>query len=780
MPPVTHAVVDVIFSPEWLKQAGVGLDEAGRDLLQKAVLWVAQPLNGTKATTGEPLDQHCARVVLTLARLGADAQTRASALLTTLPPDYAPSSLSEGATLTGGAEGQGAKAGNKKNSLEAMTRTFGVEVVSLVQGTRALLRLSTITGQASDTSAAGSEQKEKQRKMLLAMAADLRIVLMRLASRLQSLSWYASTKTPCPPALARETLELYTPLANRLGIWQIKWEMEDLAFRFLEPQTYKSIASQLEGKRVERESFIEHVVRILQDALKDAHISGSVTGRPKHIYSIWNKMRIKNVDFNQLSDLRALRVIVDDERACYGVLALVHALWTPVPAEFDDYISRPKSNGYRSLHTVVTDDHGRHFEIQIRTREMHEFAEYGMAAHWRYKEAGARGGQESAASRYDRKIAWMRQLLAFDSTSTGAAAGTSVTDTNSVEHKTTDRDLSQEPPSPDTSSDRIYVMTPQARVIELPAGATPVDFAYYLHTDLGHRCRGARVDGQMVPLLTQLQTGQTIEIIAAKSGGPSRDWLNPQLGFLASARSRSKVRAWFNAIELQQRISQGQAMVERELQRLGKTAINLEHLAQQLGFARSDDLYVAAAKDEFSLRQIDQMLRQDVTADTQEAPARTFSSGTDSVSKTGKSGVLVVGVDSLLTQLARCCRPAPPDEISGFVTRGRGVSIHRRDCAAYKALAASQPERLIDVDWGDTGQSVYPVDISIRAPDRAHLLRDLSEVFARLRLNVVGINTQSRRSLAHMVFTIEVRSGEQIRQALGALNDLAGVTAVRQ
>lgn len=782
MPPVTRNADGPIFSPEWLERACVDLDNAGRKLVVDAVEWVAQPLQGKKASTGEPLDEHCAKVVLILARLGADAATRAGALLTTLPPDHGvaggagttPSTTPSSTSVrlsTVKSSSPPDQALSPKHDIAEMTRVFGAEVVSLVQGTRALLRLGTITGQASDTAAHGSDQKEKQRKMLLAMAADLRIVVMRSASRLQTLNWYAKSKTPSPPALARETLELYTPLANRLGIWQLKWEMEDLAFRFLEPETYKSIARQLEEKRDEREAFIAEVVGILQDTLKNANIPAKVTGRPKHIYSIWNKMRIKDLDFNELSDLRALRVIVDDERACYAALALAHALWTPVADEFDDYISRPKPNGYRSLHTVVVDQQGRHFEIQIRTREMHEFAEYGMAAHWRYKEAGARGGIESAVSRYDRQIAWMRQLLAFDQASSGDAP----TPGRSEHTAGVAEEL------PPVEPERIYVMTPQARVIELPAGATPVDFAYYLHTDLGHRCRGARVDGQMVPLLTQLKTGQTVEIIAAKSGGPSRDWLNPQLGFLASPRSRAKVRSWFNAIELQQRISQGQAMVEKELQRLGKTAINLEQLAQQLGFARSDDLYVAVAKEEFSLRSIDQMLRQQAAPDAGASePQRTFSSGTDSVAKTGKSGVLVVGVDALLTQLARCCRPAPPDDIAGFVTRGRGVSIHRADCPSYRALAAQQSERLIDVDWGDTGQSVYPVDISIQAPDRSNLLRDLSEVFARLRLNVVGINTQSRRSLAHMIFTVEVRNGEQIRQALGALNELAGVSATRR
>jgi GTP pyrophosphokinase len=389
-----------------------------------------------------------------------------------------------------------------------------------------------------------------------------------------------------------------------------------------------------------------------------------------------------------------------------------------------------------------------------------------MAAHWRYKEAGVQGGQVAAAGGYDRKIAWMRQLLAWDKE--GAPAGAAPAETGPG---------GQETPSAD-SGERIYVMTPQARVIELPAGATPVDFAYYLHTDLGHRCRGARVDGQMVPLLTRLSTGQTVEIISAKSGGPSRDWLNPQLGFLASPRSRAKVRAWFNAIELQQRMSQGQALVERELQRLGKTAINLEQLAQQLGFARADDLYVAAAKEEFSLRQIDYVFNQPAAPAPDPSESTVHAGG--SVVKTGKSGVLVVGVDSLMTQLARCCRPAPPDLIAGFVTRGRGVSIHRRDCASYAALVVRHPERAIEVDWGDTGEALYPVDISIRAQDQPGLLHDLSEVFARLRLKVVSINTQSRRSLAHMIFTIEVKNGEQITRALTALNELSGVAAERQ
>lgn len=762
------------FDDAWRQMAGAELDADASARLAHAVAWAAPQLADQLAVSGEPLASHAAGVVCILAGLQTDAATRIAALLVSLPADLS------------------APAPSLRN--DPLAAEFGAEVARLVQGARALLRLGLVARHASDSAADSGDQKEMQRKMLLAMAADLRIVLMRLASRLQTLRWYAASRTPCAAAFAQETMDLYAPLANRLGIWQVKWEMEDLAFRFLEPDRYKQIAKLLEEKRVEREAFITAAVERLRDALAQAGISAEVSGRPKHIYSIWNKMRIKGLEFSQLYDLRALRVIVDDVRACYTALGMVHDMWSPYSEEFDDYISRPKPNGYRSLHTVVVDEDGRQFEVQIRTREMHQFAEYGMAAHWRYKEAGAKGGQVSASSDYDRQLSWMRQLLAWGTDmeagagaepatalpsavadqagSTGSGKGAAMPASRgrharNVEHASPDQ--------------RIYVLTPQARVIELPVGATPVDFAYHLHTDLGHRCRGARVDGQMVPLQTQLSTGQTVEIISAKAGGPSRDWLNPQLGFLASPRARAKVRMWFNAIELQQRINAGQALVEKELQRLGKTAVNLEQLSQNLGFARADDLYVAVAKDEFSLRQIDALFQDPVPEAEPAAQDMANAHSAESAARSGKSGVLVVGVGSLLTQLARCCRPAPPDEIAGFVTRGRGVSIHRTGCPSYQALAVREPERIIDVAWGETSETFYPVDISVHARDRAGLLRDLSEVFARLRLNVVGVNTQSRQSLAHMVFTVEVRGGESLTKALAALGEVSGVSsAVRR
>lgn len=733
----------------------VGLGADDQALLQKVLDWAQPQFADRQATTGERLIDHALGTARVLAEMHADVATRAAALLIALPEAL------------------------PTKQMDPVTQQFGTEIGKLVTGTRALLRLGTIAGGASQVATDSAGQKEKLRKMLLAMAADLRIVLIRLASRLQTLRWHASSKTACDPAMARETLDLYTPLANRLGIWQVKWEMEDLAFRFTDPVRYKEIAGLLEEKRVEREKFIARTVGQLTEALQKMGIAADVSGRPKHIYSIYNKMRHKQLAFSQLFDVRALRLIVPDERACYAALSLVHELWTPVPDEFDDYISRPKPNGYRSLHTVVADEAGRPFEVQIRTTAMHEFAEYGMAAHWRYKEAGARSNQmhasmTQASEQYDRQLAWMRQLLAWNTD-----AGKQSDSRSSPSQDSSQRMVK---PSAESTEERIYVLSPQARVIELPQGATPIDFAYHLHTDLGHRCRGARIDGQMVPLQTQLQTGQTVEIVTTKSGGPSRDWLNPHLGFLASPRARAKVRAWFNAIELQQRITQGQALVEKELQRLGKTAINLEQLAQQLGFAQAEDLYVAAAKEEFSLRQIDAVF-QPVEPEQEIRPESlvTHAPRSGQSAKQGKDGVLVVGVGSLMTQLARCCRPAPPDVISGFVTRGRGVSIHRSDCSSYLALAARQHERVIEVAWGNqVSTAVYAVDLSVRAQDRSGLLRDLSEVFARLRLNVIAVNTQSKASLAHMVFTVEVHDGAELTRALSALSDVTGVLSAQR
>ncbi|CAG2268913.1 MULTISPECIES: RelA/SpoT family protein [Burkholderia] len=661
-----------------------------------------------------------------------------------------------------------------------LTERFGDEVARLVADVRKLLRLGTVSLRAAqnakpDSGRDAAEERRTQiealRKMLLAFAQDIRVVLIRLASRLQSLRYYAAAKLDPPPDVARETLEIYAPLANRLGIWQLKWELEDLAFRFEDPVTYKRIAKLLDEKRIEREAYVTQAIARLQHELAQAHIQADVSGRPKHIYSIWRKMRGKELDFSELYDVRAFRVIVPDIKDCYAVLGIVHHLWQPVPKEFDDYISRPKPNGYKSLHTVVIGDDGRAFEVQIRTQEMHRFAEYGVAAHWRYKEAGARGygGQFSASDKYDEKIAWLRQLLAWKD---DVEDGTEVSgDQAWAQLRETSLD-----------DDHIYVLTPQARVIALPQGATPVDFAYHLHSELGHRCRGARVDGVMVPLNTPLSNGQTVEIVAVKEGGPSRDWLNLQLGYLKSPRARQKVRAWFNSIEQEENIAHGRALVEKTLQREGKTSVSLDNLAAKLGFKSPEELFSVVGKEEFSLRNVEHALSDAPPPEpAPEAPAdfEKRSSGA-SVAHGASTGVLVVGVDALLTQLARCCRPAPPDPISGFVTRGKGMSIHRTDCPTFRRMVERAPERVLQTTWsadvlGGRGASVYPVDLMIEASDRQGLLRDISEVFAREKINVVGVKTQSRRNAAFMQFTVEVSNSAQVQRACTLLGEVQGV-----
>jgi GTP pyrophosphokinase len=626
---------------------------------------------------------------------------------------------------------------------------FGATVAQLVADLRQLMRLSELTRSREESRGRSNpnDQAEALRRMLLAMANDLRVVLLRLASRLQTLRYYALSKAAGAEPIARETLDLYAPLANRLGIWQLKWELEDLSFRFLEPETYKSVARLLDEKRVERESFIDAALARLRGMLAEAGIRAEVTGRPKHIYSIYSKMRSKGLAFEQVYDVRGMRVIVDEVPQCYQVLALVHSAWMPVGSEYDDYIARPKSNGYQSLHTVVGDDAGRTLEVQIRTRRMHEHAELGVAAHWRYKEGGK--GRDDDEGR----VAWLRQLLAWRAEVDAPPAGVPVPE------------------------ERIYVLTPQARVVELPSGGTPLDFAYHIHSELGHRCRGARVNGAMVPLNTPLATGQTVEIVSAKSGGPSRDWLNPELGYLRSARSRAKVRQWFNALEFEQSVAAGREVVEKELQRLGKTAVKLDDLAKRLGFGNVDELCAAATKEEFSVRSIDQAL---APAAVEPEPAPHILTGKSRDVTHGRGKVLVVGVDSLLTQLARCCRPAPPDEIGGYVTRGRGVSIHRAGCSNLQALIRRQPERVVEVAWGYQSDAVYPVELLVIAQDRQGLLRDISEVFVREKLNVIGVSTQSQRGEARMEFTAEVGSASEIARVAAQIREVAGVIAVRR
>ena len=654
---------------------------------------------------------------------------------------------------------------------EAIARHFGAGQAALVGHARKLGELQRAANDARVDADARARQLERARKMLLAFSRDLRVVLLRLASRLQTLRWFAFARRPAPTALAAEALELFAPLANRLGIWQMKWELEDLSFRFLQPEAYRSIAALVDERRADREQRIARLRAELAEDLAAHGLVAEVQGRPKHLYSIWKKMQAKRLGYAGVMDVLALRAIVPDVAGCYAVLGRVHERYEAVAGELDDYIGRPKANGYRSLHTVVRDDDGRPVEIQIRTPEMHEHAEYGVAAHWAYKEAagpkGAVAAGVFAADLAQARLVVLRQLLAWerDVVSSNAAQANPAASERAL------------------FEDRIYVFTPEAAIVELGAGATPIDFAYAVHTDLGHRCRGARVDGAIVPLATPLRSGQTVEITAVKSGGPSLDWLNPELGFLHSPRSRSKVRAWFNAVAQAATIARGREAVEKLLQREGRTALKHADLATQLGFRSADALFAIVGKDELSLRSIEALLRPAAPVGS-DLPEQAIKR---SRAQAAPGGVLVVGDGSLLTTLARCCRPAPPDGIAGYVTRGQGVAVHRRACVTFRQLAERSPERVIAVAWAGTEalrSNVYPVDVIVEAADRQGLLRDISDVLARQRMNVTGVNSRSLKSggesTAHMTFTVEVADAAGLAFALAEVGRVEGVRSARR
>jgi GTP pyrophosphokinase len=737
---VIHSVAAQGDFEQSLLTLGEGLSVAEIDRIRLAVDFARSTYGDRSLGSGEDVWGHALGVALIVAGLKLDADSRLAALLFAVP------------TLL-------------EHGLALLERDFGAGVAQLVDGISRLNRLRPITrgfvAHSVDSSEKNPQEMKAQievlRKMLLAMVEDIRVVLLRLASRTQTLRHYAAEPDELRVPVARETLALYSPLANRLGVWELKWELEDLSFRFLHPAIYKEIAQQLDEKRTEREQFIAEAIDRLQAELVTAGVSNAeVYGRPKHIYSIWNKMRKKDVAFSEVYDVRALRVIVNEVKDCYTALGIVHHIWSPIAKEFDDYIAHPKGNDYRSLHTAVHCPDGRSLEVQIRTREMHSHAELGVAAHWRYKE----GSGATPEDRYDEKIAWLRQLLTWRD---------EVADSSDwVRHY-----------KQAAFDETVYILTPQGRVVDLPRGATPVDFAYRVHTDLGHRCRGAKVDGALVPLNTQLSTGQRVEIVLAKHGGPSRDWLNPSLAYLFTHRSRLKVRQWFASLALEDTLAEGRAVVVRELQRMGQPSINLDELAARLGFTRSEDLFIAVARAKLNLRQLQGAVRgNELPVDDQELAELPVRRQRDS--DVAEKGILIVGVDRLLTQLAGCCKPAPPDPIVGFVTRGKGVSVHRADCSNFSNMQTMHPERVIETTWGSRTDGVFAVDIVIDAYDRQGLLRDVSDILARERINVIAVNTQSRQGNAHMSFTAEVGSVPQLNRTLALLHEVQGVVSARR
>ena len=641
---------------------------------------------------------------------------------------------------------------------------FGIDVWELVSGVLRAGRIDSISTQP--VTGASNLALETLRKMLLALADDVRVVLIKLAERVVFMRSITKADDATRRLAAQQTKDLFAPLANRLGVFQVKWELEDFSFRYLEPELYKRIALLLDGKRNEREAYIARVLEALRIEMNALGIDAELAGRPKHIFSIHRKMQSKSVPFERLYDIRAIRVLVDSVADCYAVLGLAHDLWQPIQGEFDDYIAQPKANNYRSLHTAVVGPEGKTLEVQIRTREMHAASEHGVAAHWRYKEGA--GPKTTADKKFDSKIAWLRQVLEW-------------------KRELVNQVGFSEQVKQGLFNDTIYVFTPQGKVVDLPTGSTPVDFAYHVHTDLGHRCRGAKLDGQIVALNTKLQNAQRVEILAAKIGGPSRDWINPQLGFLSSHRALSKVRAWFRQEYFEVDVAHGRQTMERELARAGATSLALDKLTAALGHKELDECLAAIGRTEITAHQIEVAIREarefssvKLGAPSEmEVPAVLAGTASAATSK-ASGGVVVLGVNNIATMVAKCCKPVPPDEIIGFVTKARGVTVHRVDCINITALKPDQLQRLMPAEWGNTGDQPFLADFELEAEDRQGLLRDVSEALSHERVNVVGVNTQSRGNRASMRFTVEVRLAEHLQRVLRAVSDVPGVETIRR
>jgi GTP pyrophosphokinase len=669
--------------------------------------------------SGEPYIQHCLAVAQILAELNMPAPAIAAGLLHDTVEDT-------------------------PITLEDLRREFGDEVAALVDGVTKLEQLPRVS--AGDGRVRRFDwQAETLRKTFLAMGEDVRVVLIKLADRLHNMRTLNHLPPDKQKRIALETLEIFAPLANRLGIWQIKWELEDRSFLYAHPQQYRDINAALAERRADRERVMEKIVETVRRLLSEHGVAAEVTGRPKHIYSIWRKMERKEVALDQVYDVRAVRIIVKDVPTCYVSLGAIHNRWRPIPGEFDDYIATPKENFYQSLHTAVVYDDGKTLEVQIRTPDMHENAEYGIAAHWRYKEGGRRDEQ------YERRINWLRSLMEW-------------------KQDVADAPEFVESLKADVFRDRVYAFTPRGDIIDLPAGATPVDFAYHVHTSIGDRCRGAKVNGKLVPLNTTLHTGDQVEILTAKRGGPSRDWLNDELGYVKSARARSKIRAWFKKQNREQNIALGRDLFERELKRLGIDKPAHESVAALFGYQKIEGFLEAMGAGDIGPGQIGGKLDE---------AARAGTSPVDILPKAGKlkaaptsEDVHILGARGLLTTLARCCTPAPGDDIIGFLTRGRGATVHRRDCP--NVLNTREKERLIRVSWGQAEQS-YPVSVRINAYDREGLIRDVSTLVAEEHVNMSAVNVTTKNNIATLLVTMEVTDLAQLSRLLARIEQLPNV-----
>lgn len=720
-----------------------------RELIQRAYRVAERAHEGQKRASGEPYINHSLAVAAILAELRVPPSVIAAGLLHDTVEDTSV-------------------------TLADLNRDFGTEIARLVDGVTKLTQLPRVS--RGDQHDDGYEREKEElelaerrglpnpdeeasqilrsrrydlvsetlRKTFLAMGEDVRVVLIKLADRLHNMRTLGYMPENKRKRIAQETLDIFAPLANRLGIWQIKWELEDLGFRYTSPEKYREIAENLADRRSVREEQMQAIKTNLEGVLLQAGVHADITGRPKHIYSIYKKMARKGVPFDLVYDVRGVRIIVPDVPNCYSTLGVIHTKWRPIPGEFDDYIAAPKDNFYRSLHTAVVYEDGKTLEVQIRTPEMHQNAEYGIAAHWRYKEGAPRDEE------YERRILWLRSLMEWRQDVDDA------------------REFVDSMKS-DVFEDRVYVFTPRGDIIDLPAGSTPIDFAYHVHTDIGHRCRGAKINGKLVSLDYQLKTGDKVEILAAKRGGPSRDWLNPNLGLVKTQRARAKIRRWFKRQAREQNASQGKSMLDRELRRLGLQEFNLDRLAREFEYRNVEDLYEAIGLGDLSISRIVNHLtlgesREEPEAVLVASPPKGVS-GTD-------DNVTVLGLKGLLTTLARCCNPAPGDEIIGYITRGRGATIHRRDCP--NILRIQDSERLVRVSWGEP-KTTYPVPVRIKAYDRNGLMKDVSTLISDEGINMPKVKVDTNRNLAVFDLILEVRDIVQLSRVLDRLENLPNV-----
>jgi len=706
-----------------------GRPDNQQQVLEKAAGWASAAHREQQRASGEPYYSHVLAVAEILRGLNLDYETLAAAMLHDVVEDT-------------------------DVTLDDVKSEFGPVIANLVDGVTKMERI----GEFQRLDQEGNQvhaQAESLRKLLLAMADDVRVVLIKLADRLHNMRTLQYLDSDRQRRIAQETLDIYAPLANRLGIWQVKWELEDLSLRYLEPEVYQKLARLLAEKREHREDYIKRVIVALENELQKAGVKASVSGRPKHINSIWRKMQRKQIDFDQVFDMRAVRILVNEEKDCYAALGIVHGLWRHIPKEFDDYIANPKKNLYRSLHTAVVGPDGHNLEIQIRTEEMHQHAELGVAAHWRYKEGG---GVDAG---YEEKIAWLRQVLEWK-------------DEEDSARDFVDRFKSE------AFHDRVYVLTPQGRIIDLPQGATPLDFAYAVHSEIGHRCRGAKVNGRIVQLTYTLQNGEQVEVLTTRQGGPSRDWLNIHLGYLKTSRSRSRVRSWFKRQDYEHNVTAGRSILDRELRRLGVNDIPMEKLASRFRHRQVDEFLEAVGHGDITAGNLANALNEMAPRQSLQETQRPRLARKTHATTAG--GFKILGVGNLLTSTARCCSPVPNDQIVGYITRGRGVTINRQDCGNVLRLQGEDRDRLIEVEWGSASDETYLVDIVVEAYDRSGLLRDITAVLANDKINLNGVNTATdeRDGIARMSLTLEIADIGQLSRVLTKIGQLPNVVEARR